>query len=166
MIKKNKTIKFEKVSRGSFRVPGCSVLQNAKIYKEIKIPVRATEGSAGYDFYSPVSFKLTKENPIIEIPTGIRVSMPQNVALLIVPRSGMGWKTGVHLTNTVGVIDSDYYDANNEGHIQIKLERGFEDIEIKAGDRIAQGLFIPVFFAEGDTVSKKKRSGGFGSTGV
>lgn len=166
MIKKAKTIKFEKVSRVEFKVPGCGVMQTARIYKEIKIPTRATEGSAGYDFYSPISFKLTADHPIVEIPTGIRVSMPQHVALLIVPRSGMGWKTGVHLTNTIGVIDSDYYNANNEGHIKIKLERGFEDLEVKAGDRIAQGLFLPVFFVEGDTVNKKKRSGGFGSTGV
>lgn len=91
-----------------------------EIYENIQLPKRSTPGSAGYDFRIPFDFTLYKDSSIV-IPTGIRCKMPKNCVLLIVPRSGLGFKYRLSLMNTIGVIDSDYYTANNYGHIMIKL---------------------------------------------
>ena len=83
-----------------------------KIYEEIKLPVRATSGSAGYDFFSPLSFEL-KPGETIKIPTGIRVQMEEGWVLKLYPRSGLGFKYRLQLNNTVGIIDSDYFYSDN-----------------------------------------------------
>lgn len=91
------------------------------MYDTIQIPKRSTVGSAGYDFVIPYSLYVFKNSSIV-IPTGIRaVNMPENVVLLIAPRSGLGFKYRVSLANTIGVIDSDYAGSSNEGHILIKI---------------------------------------------
>lgn len=105
-----------------------------RIYDNIKVPTRGTPGSAGYDFKIPFNFKLYKNTSIV-IPTGLRCIMPKNVVLLIVPRSGLGFKYRLSLMNTVGVIDSDYSDADNYGHIMIKIiHDGDEPGSIKITD--------------------------------
>ncbi|HAV18707.1 MAG TPA: deoxyuridine 5'-triphosphate nucleotidohydrolase, partial [Erysipelotrichaceae bacterium] len=91
-----------------------------KIYNDIKLPQRATKGSAGYDFFAPFDFTL-KPNETITIPTGIRCEMDENRVLMIFPRSGLGFKYRMQLNNTVGIIDSDYFYSDNEGHIFIKI---------------------------------------------
>ena len=90
------------------------------IYDNIKLPRRATVGSAGYDFYAPVEIRL---NPgeTAKIPTGIRSYIENGYVLEIYPRSGLGFKYRLQLNNTVGIIDSDYYNSANEGHIFIKI---------------------------------------------
>ena len=90
------------------------------IYDDILLPKRATKGSAGYDFFAPFDIVL-KPGETIKVPTGIRVSMEENYVLKLYPRSGLGFKYRLQLNNTVGIIDSDYYYSDNEGHIFAKI---------------------------------------------
>ena len=92
------------------------------VYESIKLPKRATSGSAGYDFYAPVDIEL-KAGETAKIPTGIRVKILDNWVLKVYPRSGLGFKFRLQLNNTVGIIDSDYYGSSNEGHIFIKITK-------------------------------------------
>lgn len=137
-----------------------------EIYDNIKLPTRATVGSAGYDFHSPVAFEL-KPGETINIPTGVRVKMHEGWVLTIYPRSGLGFKFRMQLNNTVGVIDSDYYYSDNEGHMFIKFTNASNEgktITIARGDGIAQGIFLPFGITEDDSACEI-RNGGFGSTG-
>ena len=137
-----------------------------KIYDSIKLPRRATAGSAGYDFYTPVDIKL-EPGQTVKIPTGIRARMDSDWVLMIFPRSGLGFKYRLQLNNTVGVIDSDYYHSDNEGHIFIKITNDSNEgkiVEVAAGGGFAQGIFMPYGITEDDDVTDA-RNGGFGSTG-
>lgn len=129
----------------------------------LKLPARATAGSAGYDFYAPLSFELAP-GATVKIPTGIRARIAPGWVLLLFPRSGLGFKYRVMLNNTVGVIDSDYFNAENEGHIFIKLyNAGDRPMRVAAGDAFAQGVFLPFGVTEDDRADGV-RTGGFGST--
>ena len=136
------------------------------IYEAIKLPHRATTGSAGYDFFAPVDLTLEKNETLL-IPTGIRAKIDEGWVLNIFPRSGLGFKHRIQLDNTVGIIDSDYYFSSNEGHIMIKIScDAYDDghsVEIKQGSGFAQGIFMPFGITTDDNVSEK-RDGGFGST--
>ncbi|MBO4452329.1 MAG: dUTP diphosphatase [Clostridia bacterium] len=132
-------------------------------YDGIILPKRATAGSAGYDIFSPCDFTLKAGEEII-IRTGIRVKIEDGWFFMILPRSGSGFKYGVRLANTAGIIDSDYYNADNEGHIMIKLVGGDRDYEVKKGSAFAQGIFVPYGITVDDDCSGE-RKGGFGSTG-
>lgn len=133
------------------------------IYDDINLPVRATSGSAGYDFKSPINFKL-KPGSTIKIPTGIRVKIDDGWVLKCYPRSGLGFKYKMRMANVVPIIDSDYYYSDNEGHIFLKLSNeGEKDISINSGDKIIQGVFVPYGITYDDCVNKT-RNGGFGST--
>ncbi len=162
--------KFEKVSQKRFIIDwidtfGGDEAAAEKVYEEIKLPRRATKGSAGYDFYSPLEFTL-KPGETIKIPTGIRASMREDYVLMCFPRSGLGFKFRLQLNNTVGIIDSDYYYSDNEGHIFIKLTNDSNEekiMELAAGTGFAQGIFLPFGITEDDAVSET-RNGGFGST--
>ena len=134
------------------------------IYDDIKIPMRATVGSAGYDIYSPIDFKLApKEN--IKLPLGIKAEMDSNVVLLIIPRSSLGFKYKFQLDNVVGVIDSDYINSDNEGHIWVKFtNNGDKEIDVKKGTAICQGIFVNYLTTDDDSVNAI-RNGGIGSTG-
>ena len=135
------------------------------IYDSLKLPKRATTGSAGYDFYAPFDIML-KPGETIKIPTGIRSSMEDGWVLKIYPRSGLGFKYRLQLNNTVGIIDSDYYFSDNEGHIMIKITNDSNEgktVEVKKGDGFAQGIFVEYGITFDDDVSEE-RNGGFGST--
>ncbi len=135
------------------------------LYEEIKLPKRATAGSAGYDFYAPDDFVI-EPGKTIKIPTGIRVEMEENWVLKCYPRSGLGFKFRLQLNNTVGIIDSDYFESDNEGHIFIKMMNDSTEgktVQIRKGDGFAQGIFLPFGICEDDDV-QKQRNGGFGST--
>ena len=162
---------FEKVSfeqfkegfLGSFGSDTDEVIQ--KIYDEIKLPKRATSGSAGYDFYSPVDLKIAP-GETVKIPTGIRVQMEEEWVLKCYPRSGLGFKYRLQLNNTVGIIDSDYYYSDNEGHIFSKITNDTNEgkmVEIKAGTGFMQGIFVEYGITIDDDV-QTVRNGGFGST--
>lgn len=130
---------------------------------DIKLPTRATEYSAGYDFYSPVDITIEPQESVM-IWTDVKAHMYYDNALIIIPRSSMG-KQPVMIANTVGLIDNDYYgNEDNDGNIGFRLlNLGKTPYEIKAGDRIGQGIFIKYGTVKDDnTISK--RSGGFGST--
>lgn len=135
------------------------------IYDAIKLPRRATSGSAGYDFFSPLDFTL-EPGKTLKIPTGIRCKIDDGWVLKIYPRSGLGFKFRLQLNNTVGVIDSDYYYSDNEGHIFIKITNDSNEgkvVEVKAGQGFAQGIFLEYGITYDDDVTDV-RNGGFGST--
>ena len=139
--------------------------QPGSIYEDIPLPRRATMGSAGYDFFSPIDFSL-KPGESITIPTGIRAEIDDGWVLQTYPRSGLGVKFRLQINNTVGIIDSDYFNSDNEGHIFIKLtndsNEGKEATVVK-GMGFAQGLFIPFGITRDDMVTET-RNGGHGST--
>lgn len=131
---------------------------------EIPLPCRATTGSAGYDFVCPAEITFAPGEMAV-VPTGIRVQMQPGWVLINCPRSSLGRKHGIRLANTVGVIDSDYYHADNEGHILVMLVNGGDHtVTIAKGERFCQGIFLPHGLAEEDAVTAA-RTGGFGSTG-
>lgn len=136
------------------------------VYDSIKLPQRATAGSAGYDFYAPVELNLKKGESLL-IPTGIRSKINDGWVLKVYPRSGLGFKHRVQLDNTVGIIDADYYNSSNEGHIMIKLSCDAHDdghtVTVNAGDGFAQGIFLQ-FGITFDDQASGVRNGGFGST--
>lgn len=137
-----------------------------RAYEKIKPPKRATVGSAGYDFFSPLDFNLVS-GETIKIPTGIRVDIDEDWFLAIVPRSGLGFGYRLQLDNTIGIIDSDYYYSDNEGHIWIKLTNDSKQdkpLKVSAGEGIAQGIFLPYGITRSDHANGV-RNGGFGSTG-
>ncbi|MFR5892371.1 MAG: deoxyuridine 5'-triphosphate nucleotidohydrolase [Bacilli bacterium] len=160
---------FEKVSFEQFQK---DVLKNTKIknkieeiYDNIKLPKRATRGSAGYDFFLPFDIVLKPKDSII-IPTGIRCQMNDEYVLQIFPRSSLSFKFRLQLDNVVGIIDSDYYNACNEGHIMIKISNlSFEEkkVELVRGEAFIQGIFLTY----GKTIDDNTydvRKGGLGST--
>lgn len=150
---------FGKISKSQYLTDG---VNDYIAYEDIKLPHRATKGSAGYDIYSVTDFHL-EPGEFIKIPTGINVSLEDDKFLMIVPRSGLGFKYGTYLANTCGVIDADYINSDNEGHIWVKL--GTEkSIDIKKGDAICQGI-ISKYYVTDDDDSTEERNGGFGSTG-
>jgi dUTP pyrophosphatase len=162
--------KFEKVSYEQFEKDfidcfGETSENIREIYDEIKLPKRATTGSAGYDYYSPVDITL-KPGETVKIPTGIRCRMENGWVLMNYPRSGLGFKYRLQLNNTVGVIDSDYYGSSNEGHIMSKMTNDSNEgkvVEIKKGTGFMQGIFMEFGICEDDDVDAV-RDGGFGST--
>ena len=161
----NTIAEFSKVSKSQFDKDwnDCFPRNVYSPYEDIKLPRRATTGSAGYDFYSPLDFRL-KPGEMIKFPTGIRVRIDDGWVLLMFPRSGLGFKYRLQLNNTVGVIDSDYFNADNEGHIFVKLTNdGDKPMSIKAGESVVQGVFIPFGIVCGDDADGV-RTGGFGST--
>jgi len=166
----NKVAMFKKVSFEQFADDYKKLVVNIQdekikeIYDTITVPKRSTAGSAGYDFVSPIDFELNMGQEIT-IPTGIRAEMSEGWVLMIFPRSGLGFKYGCRLLNTVGVIDFDYYFADNEGHILVKIRNdGYKPMSICAGDKIVQGVFLP-FGVTIDDDATEVRNGGFGSTG-
>jgi dUTP pyrophosphatase len=135
------------------------------IYNSILLPSRSTKGSAGYDFKSPIDFTL-KPNETIKIPTGVRVFIENGWVLKCYPRSGLGFKYRLQLNNTVGIIDSDYYYSDNEGHIFAKITNDTNEdkvININKGDGFMQGVFVEYGITVDDDTSGI-RNGGFGST--
>lgn len=158
-----KIAQFMKVSRAQFEADWDFPVPSP--YDEIRLPRRGTAGSAGYDFYSPLDFTL-EPGQLIKIPTGIRARMDEGWVLTIYPRSGQGFKYRVQLYNSVGVIDSDYFGAANEGHIHIKIVNANTEgktLRVQRGEAFAQGIFLP-FGVTVDDDAADIRTGGFGST--
>lgn len=137
----------------------------SEVYEDIKLPKRATKKSAGYDFYAPYSFTLNPGDTI-RIATGIRVILDDDKFLMCAPRSGHGFKARIQLDNTVGIIDADYSDSSNEGHIMLKLtndSRTGKSVQINKGDGMMQAIIMKYFVTEDDDTDTL-RDGGFGST--
>lgn len=167
----NKIAQFHKVSFEQFKeswkdsFEGVSDEEIKEIYDQIKLPKRATRGSAGYDFFSPIDFTL-KPGETIKIPTGIRVFIEEDWVLNIFPRSGLGFKFRLQMNNTVGIIDSDYFYSDNEGHIFVKLTNDSNEgktVSVEQGTGMVQGIFMQYGVTIDDEVTEV-RNGGFGST--
>ena len=110
---------------------------------DIPLPKRATAGSAGYDFVSPLEVTIPAGGTAL-IPTGVRAEMEPGWVLMLFPRSSLGFRHCLRLANTVGVIDSDYAFAKNEGHIMVKLRNPLDiPVTIGRGERFCQGVFLP-----------------------
>ena len=150
-----------------------------QMYENIKLPIRKTTGSCGFDFFAPFDFTLSPEE-VIKIPTGIRASISKGWFLQIVPRSGLGFKYYETLANSLGIVDLDYFSSDNEGHIFVKLVNRFPspDFEyyriskeekdkrtmvVNQGQGFVQGIFLQ-FGITIDDVAGGVRNGGFGST--
>lgn len=163
--------KFHKVSMEQFidamkgDFPEYNEQDLRDMYEEITLPKRATKGSAGYDFFSPFAFSL-KPGQTIKVPTGIRAEMEEDFVLKLYPRSGLGFKYRLQLNNTVGIIDSDYFYSDNEGHIMAKITNDSKEdktVEITAGMGFMQGIFLEYGITVDDDATEI-RNGGFGST--
>ena len=160
-----KVAEFEKVSRERFEQDLISILNREEdCYDAICLPMRATQGSAGYDFFCPLTVCL-QPGETCRIPTGIRCRIDPGYVLQLYPRSSFGFKYQMCLLNTTGIIDSDYYGADNEGHIIIGIvNRGNRELLIEKGVRFVQGVFLKYYLSEGEE-NGNVRHGGFGSTG-
>ena len=136
-----------------------------RIHASIMLPRRATRGSAGYDFFAPYAFSL-KPGASIKVPTGIRAEMEEDWVLKLYPRSSLGFKYRMQMNNTVGIIDSDYFYSDNEGHIMAKITNDSKEgkaMEISAGMGFMQGIFLEYGITVDDDACEV-RNGGFGST--
>ncbi len=153
-----KIAQFFKVSYDEFIKSG-----KESVYENIILPKRATVGSAGYDFFAPEEFSLLP-GQTIKVATGIRVKIEPGWVLKIYPRSSLGFKYRLNLDNTVGIIDSDYYFADNEGHIFIKMTNcGNSPLTVEKGKAFAQGIFLE-YGVTVDDECDGVRTGGLGST--
>ena len=162
-----KIAKFEKVGFEEYKkaFEGRSDDEIKEIYDGISLPRRATKGSAGYDFYAPYDVTLAAGESV-KIPTGIRVKIADGWVLALFPRSGLGFKFRLQLDNTVGIIDADYYESDNQGHIFCKItndSRENKTMSVKKGNGFCQGIFLP-FGITTDDETTAERNGGFGST--
>ena len=150
------------------RTRGFEVVNDAKKKSkvEIKLPVRADDGSAGYDFYSPASAEISPGEKVT-IWTDVKSYMGNDEVLKIYPRSSMGIKFGVSLANTTGIIDSSYYNSpDNDGNIGICIiNNSTENYSISQGDRIGQGIFQKFLVADNDNVLFNERTSGIGHSG-
>lgn len=165
-IAKFHKVSFEQFTEGWLDTFGETSQEELQtIYDRIQLPKRATSGSAGYDFYSPVDFVIAP-GETVKIPTGIRVEMEEDWVLKLYPRSGLGFKFRLQLNNTVGIIDSDYFHSDNEGHIFAKVTNDSNEnktLELGAGKGFMQGIFVEYGITVDDDV-QTVRNGGFGST--
>ena len=154
--------KFEKISFEQFKKDVCD---SYELYDKIELPKRSTKLSAGYDIRS-VEDVIIKSHSSIVIKTGIKACMNEDEVLYIYVRSSLGFKYDVSLSNNVGVIDSDYYNnENNEGHIMIKLiNHSDKDFEVHKFDRIAQCVFMKYLTVDDEENINNERIGGIGST--
>lgn len=166
-----KIAKFHKVSYEQFRegfldvFPETEEAKLTEIYENLKLPKRATKGSAGYDFFTPVNIVLNPGESL-KVPTGIRVEMEDNWVLQLYPRSGLGFKFRLQLNNTVGIIDSDYFYSDNEGHIFAKITNDSKEgktLCVEKGTAFMQGIFLEYGITVDDE-TEGVRNGGFGST--
>ena len=153
---------FEKISFEQFKK---DVSDDINLYNSIELPKRSTMKSAGYDIKS-MEGGVIKPGEAKSFKTGLKVTMNDDEVLYIYSRSSQGYKHNVSLANSVGVIDSDFYNnTSNEGHFQVRLiNLGTQDYIVNIGDRIAQGVFMKYLTVDDEEEIKSERTGGLGST--
>lgn len=154
--------KFEKISFEQFKK---DISDDEKLYKSYSLPKRSTKNSAGYDIASLEEYILKPGEAHIFV-TGLKVTMNSDEVLYLYGRSSFGYKYNITLANSVGVIDSDFYNnIDNEGHFKVKLiNHGEKEVKINIGDRIAQGVFMKYLIVDNEEKIIKERKGGLGST--
>lgn len=136
-----------------------------ELYNDLVLPTRKTKASAGHDFIAPFDIEIQPGQTIV-VPSGIRAVFSEtDYFLALYPRSGQGFKFRLRLNNTVGIIDADYAESDNEGHIMVKLSNeGDKLFKCEKGQAFCQGLFQEYFIALGNEDPELIRNGGFGST--
>lgn len=146
--------KFEKISFEQFKK---DIEDDKELYEEYQLPVRKTKGSAGYDFLALKDFSI-KPGEIKKVPTGIKARFPEEEVLMLFVRSSMGFKWNVRLCNQVGVIDSDFYNnQDNEGHIWLALQNeGDKEFVINKGEGFGQGVFMKYYTVDDEEISVKR----------
>ena len=169
--------KFEKVSFEQFKNDWLAKNPTSKtkwtdeeirsVYDSIALPKRGTAGSAGYDITASYDINIPFGTSVV-IPTGLRCKIENGWFLDLNPRSGHGFKFGIHLANTRGIIDSDYYNADNEGHIMVKIVNDCNALtesafSVEKGKGFCQGIFTIYGITE-DDACETERHGGMGST--
>lgn len=146
-------VKFEKVN---------------KITEDIKLPERSTLNSAGYDFFAIEDVTLPAKK-LTRVMTGVKCELMPNQVLILANRSSNPSKKGLILANGVGIIDADYYNnPDNDGEMGFEFYNILdEDVVIKKGEKLGQGIIMKFDKTEDDYISNpyKTRVGGFGSTG-
>ena len=156
-------MRFEKISLEEAMgcCPALHGYEAEEALEWLRLPIRSTANSAGYDFFSPFDVK-AKAGETVSVPLLVKLSVsedePKNFVLLIFNRSGLSLKQGLRLDNAVGVVDADYRQC-----IWFQAT-ATKDIEIAKGQRICQGVFMPFLVVDGDEAIGE-RNGGFGSTG-
>lgn len=153
---------FEKISFNQFKK---DIKDDKKLYDNYILPKRGTKCSAGYDFFAIEEFTI-KPGEVKKVPTGYKMMCGEDEMLMIVVRSSMGFKYNVRMTNQVGIIETDYYNnENNEGHMWVALQNhGEKDYHVKKGEAYAQGIFTKFLTVDDEDKIEGKRKGGFGST--
>lgn len=169
-------MRFEKVSvkeqkkfLEQFFVSRSSKVNSALEYidKKLALPGRSSAKSCGYDFRLPVDVEIQPNSQVL-IPTFIKAEIDDDKVLELYPRSSYGIKKGLELANTVGIIDADYYNnEDNEGHIMICMRNTTsKPVHLERGDKFVQGIIKRYFLMDGDEYSVgKARKGGIGSSG-
>ena len=144
---------------------GDMLLKVKRLMDEASFPTYGSKGAACFDLYAATPAAIAVERTAT-VRTGLAFEVPEGHVMLVFSRSGHGYKSGVRLVNSVGVIDSDY-----RGEVTVGLRNeGRNTFMVNEGDRVAQAMIIPIPFVEfvaADTLSDTQRGdGGFGSTGV
>lgn len=136
------------------------------LYADIHLPVRGTRKSACYDFFLPVDVLLLPAQKTI-IWSDCKAYMQDDEYLAMHIRSSLGIKQGIILSNVTGIIDADYYENEaNDGNIGFALlNTSGKGVELKAGERVCQGVFQKYLLADNDVVLSELREGGSGSSG-
>ncbi|MBE3577617.1 MAG: dUTP diphosphatase [Limnochordales bacterium] len=137
----------------------------------VRLPQRRTPGSAGYDLEAAETVTIRPGERAV-IPTGLKAYMPEDEFLAVYIRSSLAFKYGLMLVNSVGIIDSDYFEnPDNDGHIMIGvINLGSETVTVHKGDRVAQAIFQPFRRVSAEEAGEveppgRQRTGGIGSTG-
>lgn len=162
---------FEKVGLGQFMQDWINTYGNrpdhiiTEIYAGIIPPERKTRYSAGHDFHMPYRIEVDPGQQAM-IPTGIKCKMDNEFVMVIFPRSSLGIKKHMFISNTVPVVDADYYNnVGNEGHIFICIENhGTDQLIVGTGEAFAQAIFVKYGTADNGAGVKAERAGGIGST--
>ena len=153
---------FEKISFEQFKK---DIKDDKELYEAYNLPKRGTKCSAGYDFFAIEEFTI-KPGEVKKVPTGYKMMCNEDEMLMIVVRSSMGFKWNVRMCNQVGIIETDYYNnENNEGHMWVALQNhGDKDYQVKQGEAYAQGIFTQFLTVDNEEEIEGKRKGGLGST--
>jgi len=146
-------------------IRGFEKISKEKNNEDVKLPIRTTKHSVAYDFFSPKNIVIPAGKSVL-IKTGIKAYFQEDEVLHIYTRSGLGSKHGIQLRNSVGVIDSDYYNnPDNEGELLVTLlNTSDKEFIINKGDRFCQAIFQKILLVDNDITPDQQRIGGYGST--
>ncbi len=146
---------FEKISFERFKK---DIKDDKELYESYQLPARGSKAAGGYDLFLIEDLTIAP-NEAVKIPTGVKMRCEDDEILLIIVRSSTGFKYNIRLVNQVGVIDADYYNnKDNEGHIFVKIQNeGDKTITFKAGEAVAQGVFIKYLLTKSDNEPNAER---------